>query len=504
MDPGGVPTDERLARGIRGPALVAGAAILAGVSFRLHGALRPAHVLAARYLADDYFYFLSVARHLAAGHGSTFDGGVSFTNGYQPLFAWLLGALFAVGLDKTAVLHGGLVLLAIASAAGAWAAFRLLELDGRPWGGALAAGVLSLGLTQALPDLTGFETPLAVAAVLWTLVLARRGVAPEKLGAACGIAFLARIDTLVLTLVLGLRMALRCDGGALRRAGAVFALVTLPWLAWSVARFGTMVPDSAAIKARTRGPVVLSKNAALIADEAPRVMWPAVVIGPPQAPRRLAQAAGAIMVLAMAALGARRMPWAAAYALILATAYVLATPSSDAAALGRYLEPAWAVVLVLAASTRPAQYVLPVTLLLALHLYDVIGYVRWDRRTPAVPSFVGAAYSMAPSVLDRVVPEGERAGAFDAGAVGYASPRVVVNLDGLVNHDLVGLYEACPGKVRACLLDYLHTRQITVLAGGSAFAWTRILPDWTGWERLYESPPLRDGDRLVVVRVPSS
>lgn len=131
------------------------------------------------------------------------------------------------------------------------------------------------------------------------------------------------------------------------------------------------------------------------------------------------------------------------------------------------------------------------------------GYVRWDTRTPPAMSFVGAAYSMAPPVLARVVPQGERAAAFDAGALAYAGPAVVVNLDGLMNHDVVASYASCPGRVRACLLEYLRARRITVLAGGSAFGWTRILPDWSSWERLYESPALRDGDRLVVVRVPA-
>jgi hypothetical protein len=490
------------ARRIRGPAWVAIAAIAAGVLFRLYIAMQPAQALAHRYLADDYFYFLSVAHHLANGQGSTFDGGVSFTNGYQPLFAWLLGGLFLLGLDKTAVLHGGLILLTAANAAAAWAAFRLLDADGRPWGGALAAGVLSLGLSHVLPDLTGFETPLALAAVLWTLVLARRRERPEKVGAACGVAFLARVDTLVLAGVLGVRLALRGEWAALRRAALVFALVAIPWMAWSLARFGTIVPDSAAIKAGARGGPALAQRARTIAAQAPRALWPEVLVGPRHAPRRLVEMAGGVALLTLAAFGARRFPLAAGYALLLALAYGLATHGSDGSALNRYLVPAWAVVIVLAASTRVMQNVVPVVVLLGLHLYDMRAYVVWDSRTPPVPSFVGMAYSIGPSVLERLVPEDGRVGSFDAGALGYASARVVVNLDGLMNHDVVALHAACEGTRRACLLDYLHARRISLLAGGSAFGWTQLLPDWTAWERLYESPPLRDGDRLVVVRIP--
>ncbi len=39
------------------------------------------------YFEDDFFYYAEVARNLAAGHGSTFDG-IHLTNGYHPL--WML------------------------------------------------------------------------------------------------------------------------------------------------------------------------------------------------------------------------------------------------------------------------------------------------------------------------------------------------------------------------------------------------------------------------------
>lgn len=43
--------------------------------------------IAKSWFADDAFYYLEVANHIAAGHGSTFDGSAA-TNGYHPL--WLL------------------------------------------------------------------------------------------------------------------------------------------------------------------------------------------------------------------------------------------------------------------------------------------------------------------------------------------------------------------------------------------------------------------------------
>lgn len=44
---------------------------------------------------DDGFYYLEIARRLAAGEGSTFDG-INPTNGYHPLWLLTLVALFGI------------------------------------------------------------------------------------------------------------------------------------------------------------------------------------------------------------------------------------------------------------------------------------------------------------------------------------------------------------------------------------------------------------------------
>jgi hypothetical protein len=76
-----------------------------------------------------------------------------------------------------------------------------------------------------------------------------------------------------------------------------------------------------------------------------------------------------------------------------------------------------------------------------------------------------------------------------------------VNLDGLANHDIIELQRKCTGSYPDCLLMYLRTKKIRVLAGGTRFGWTRLFPEWQRWEPLYESPPLVDGSRFVILRV---
>jgi hypothetical protein len=89
----------------------------------------------AQYLqdinVDDSFYYYSVARNFSDGHFSTYDG-VGLTNGYHPLWAWLLVPVFAIFKDPVTALRVakmeelGLLLVAVcfAMSAGRAAGWR--------------------------------------------------------------------------------------------------------------------------------------------------------------------------------------------------------------------------------------------------------------------------------------------------------------------------------------------------------------------------------------------
>jgi len=122
-------------------------------------------------LYDDAYYYFGVARNLAAGHGSTFDG-IHSTNGYHPLWCWLLVPVFALVDDPGRAVRviGAVwfVLAAVAPCALWWAlrprtgasgavmAAALFGLHGATFGVALAllwwrdhAAVTSFGLRPA-------------------------------------------------------------------------------------------------------------------------------------------------------------------------------------------------------------------------------------------------------------------------------------------------------------------------------------------------------------------
>ena len=75
--------------------------------------------------ADDAFYYFQIANHLAEGKFSTFDGGISRTNGYHPVwmllvtpFYWVFdkeAALFAIKAFEIMLVAGGVAAIAMAA-----------------------------------------------------------------------------------------------------------------------------------------------------------------------------------------------------------------------------------------------------------------------------------------------------------------------------------------------------------------------------------------------------
>ncbi len=107
---------------------------------------------------DDAFYYFQIAYNLASGNFSTFDGGITRTNGYHPLWLFLLtpfywvfdkeAALFAIKAFEIMLIAGGVALAA--------AAARLARL---PW--YLMFAALPMFYPQ-WPLITGMEAGAAL------------------------------------------------------------------------------------------------------------------------------------------------------------------------------------------------------------------------------------------------------------------------------------------------------------------------------------------------------
>jgi len=174
---------------------------------------------------DDAYYYLGVAKHLAAGEGSTFDG-INGTNGYHPLWCWLLVPIVALTHDPGTGVRAVAALWFALAAAVPWVVFWAAR---RRFGDRMAATVAVifttlpwLSLSLARPN--GLETPLLAILVCLVLGTAERVVAhvdvPSSgasvgLGALAGLATLTRLDAGFLAVAVAIATARRSYAKAL-------------------------------------------------------------------------------------------------------------------------------------------------------------------------------------------------------------------------------------------------------------------------------------------------
>ena len=247
------------------------AAILAyGAAYAWH-MLHGLHVVdLIRYgYRDDAFYYLQLAYHMAEGRFSTFDGGLTRTNGYHPLWLFLITPFYWV-FDKTEALFAVkafeimLVALGVALLAGAARAARLPWIllfaalpalyAGPAFGGmesaavVLALGAFVLGLCLCARDPARWRWLLA--AVAFALPWARLETAAV---AVAGTAALFAVERITPPLPV-LRGSAGPDSQASRSLDAAAPLLgalagLLAYFAYNGAVFGGVAPVSGVVKA---------------------------------------------------------------------------------------------------------------------------------------------------------------------------------------------------------------------------------------------------------------
>ena len=162
------------------------------------------------FLRDDFFYYLVIARHLAMGQGSTFNGIVA-TNGYHPLWMLLLAVVCRISTSPFMVL-GFVALTAMLSTVAAYGlALRLFEHCGvTGWMGALSAAYVALCVLPLC--FYGMEVtlamPLALALGLHVLRWSHDSGTRWWLvaGLLTSLLVLARVDALLLATLLAVAL----------------------------------------------------------------------------------------------------------------------------------------------------------------------------------------------------------------------------------------------------------------------------------------------------------
>lgn len=210
------------------------------------------------HLPDDAFYYFQIAKNIAHGRGSTFDGVVP-TNGYHPLWMILITPLFALFSDPLKAVHASLVLggLFFLASLGVFAIF--LKRLGVP-----RLGILLLSLAWVANPFTryfalnGLETSLAILCLLSLLLHAYTYASRERvtrkqsiwLGVLAGLSILTRIDYVIYVACTFLWYLMRRSAPLKQKikevalSSVIIGFMILPWFAWNGWKFGSFIQTS--------------------------------------------------------------------------------------------------------------------------------------------------------------------------------------------------------------------------------------------------------------------
>jgi len=221
----------RAGRAISTAAWIAALAIVALlVGARFHG-----------YAFDDPFISYRVARNIASGDGFVYKPGERVNAVTNPLYTLLLAGLYrATGLDPP-------ILGAMVSVAGMFMASLLIAIvinrERAPAG--WIAGLIVI-IHPMLISCMGMETGLLMA-LLAAGLLAYSRDRMVLAGALLGLATIARMDASLMAGVVFIHFTITRKKLPVAAALSYF-LAVLPWLIFSVAYFGELLPHTLAVK----------------------------------------------------------------------------------------------------------------------------------------------------------------------------------------------------------------------------------------------------------------
>ena len=414
---------------------------------------------------DDAFYYLEIARRIADGQGSTFDG-LNSTNGYHPLWMLVCTVPFVLGLSATAALRVVLVIQAVTWGATWWFIGGLvgravhgwpqLAKQGRTPAGRLlvpTAGLATLLIaanpTIARMGISGLESGLVLlfGAVILTrveqgggrLIDGRSSRWRLGFGALLALAVLSRTDHVLLVGAIAVAMLFEPRGSRTLAEQArlavpilaVPAVVTAAYLGMNQWLVGSPMQISGEIKRR---PLTLA------------LVVVALVVG--------------LLVLAIIRAGATAT--AKPGRMVRTRTFAAATAWYGAFCLGLlayytlfqvqqwlwYFAPLllWVVILLLlfvldlcesalaeAPEGQPSRRALaPLQLLLGVPLLIGLG-MQWRTFSDPEIRSIQLANKAAAEWINEGLPADAVLASWDAGILGFYADRPVVNIDGVVN-----------------------------------------------------------------------
>lgn len=397
------------------------------------------------FIPDDAYYILSISRSIVAGLGPTVDG-VQLTNGFQPLIILFQLAIFLLGFQGDQAVSLAVYLTAFWGGLSTFVlGYLLLVLN------SIRAAVFGSVLWIFCPiiiqnDLNGMETSLAgflsLLTILLVLLIDRKLTYLRLLilGIVCGLAYLARVDSCFLLIIIVFFALLRWEFYASFFFVAIALLVVLPWWIYSYTHFSTVIPESGPAIKQLVNYIHRSTQFNTLASLYSLIEW-----FPFFKCFALTSCLGIIITFYIIAKGACRAG-AIAYIFVSSIAlqwvfYTFYLPAFWF--FTRYYYFIYSIILILLAllldakkdsqwQRRSLAFLLLILLAFCIYLSQFLD--KPEQTTAADISSLKGYRDVALDLSAHLAP-GDRVGAFQSGALSYYAPSSVrvINLDGVVN-----------------------------------------------------------------------
>lgn len=437
---------------------------LFGAALLLFGATRPIETLVVETLPDDAFYYFQIARNIAEGDGSTFDGTV-LTNGYHPLWMLTIVPLWKFfsdgGLQDVAPIHAALFLsigLALLAAMLLFLIVRRYTTDPRIRAFAVFFFLCNPFVIYAI--LSGLETSLALFLLAALIYLAtEQGVTPSRfgilaIGTVSGLLMLARLDALfyVLAYLSWLAWMRKEEMFVCLRTsffiGIIASVIVAPYLFWNVNTFhmlltsaseaSTLVNHHLVYQDNGEGLFVLVKTIVYMFDRGVRAAFEVLGFS-----ALLIFLVGAVFALERYRFNVRLIlnNMTPVHALFLGgMLHLLVSACVRWTFRDWYFIPltlfvamfvAWALARIREHNLLP-HIALPILFAVTAGVF----FIAWDKQLEH-REFLQKDMLAVAQWENEHLPAGSVIGVFNAGVHGYFSKHKVVNLDGLVNNDVL-------------------------------------------------------------------
>lgn len=233
--------------------IILAAIMLFALLIRLLVSWQPVPILVERIVLDDSLYGYQIARNIASGNGITYNG-LDLTNGFQPLWVFLIAPVYLLTENIHTAINLILSLQAVMDVLIIFLIYKLGKQVFTEEVGVLAGFIWAVNPLILFQTMSGIDVTLYIVLVLTSIILYNKikdSLALKNsaiLGALLGLTFLARGDGILLFAVVTAHILLTRKKFILSKeflAILITALVVVsPWLMWNITTFGTLTPSS--------------------------------------------------------------------------------------------------------------------------------------------------------------------------------------------------------------------------------------------------------------------